>query len=43
VCPGKGAPPPGDLIYEKDEYSIYEVDGEEEKVIFDPPFPTLSS
>ena len=32
VCKNKFSPPPGDLIYSKDEYSIHEVDGEEHKV-----------
>jgi hypothetical protein len=28
----KAKPPPGVLVYEKDDYSIYEIDGEEHKV-----------
>ena len=32
MCPLKDEPPPGVLIYEKDDISIYEVDGEEHKV-----------
>lgn len=32
VCPHKHTPPPGLLIYAKDEYAIYEVDGEEHKL-----------
>jgi hypothetical protein len=28
----KAQAPPGVLVYEKDDYSIYEIDGEEHKV-----------
>ena len=34
VCPLKSEPPPGDLIYEKDGYAIYQIDGEEHKVSY---------
>lgn len=36
VCPLKDEPPPGDLIYEKDGYAIYQIDGEEHKVSHPP-------
>lgn len=32
VCPLKDDPPPGDVIYEKDDYAILQIDGEEHKV-----------
>ncbi|KAH9827537.1 putative MYST (SAS MOZ) family protein [Teratosphaeria destructans] len=32
VCPLKDEPPPGDLIYDKDEYIIHQIDGEEHKL-----------
>ncbi|KAI9863532.1 MAG: hypothetical protein M1824_000212 [Vezdaea acicularis] len=32
MCPAKSSLPPGQMIYEKDEYSIWEVDGEEHKL-----------
>ena len=33
VCNVKDNEPPGRLIYKKEPYSIYEIDGEEEKVL----------
>jgi len=32
VCPMQEKPPPGDVIYEKDEFVIHLIDGEEHKV-----------
>ncbi|KAJ9626304.1 SAS complex subunit [Taxawa tesnikishii (nom. ined.)] len=32
VCSHKDEPPPGMLLYEKDQYAIYELDGEEDKL-----------
>ncbi|KAK5124423.1 hypothetical protein LTR85_001640 [Meristemomyces frigidus] len=32
VCPLKDEAPPGDLIYEKDDYIIHQIDGEEHKL-----------
>ena len=34
MCPQKDSPPPGSLIYTSGDHSIYEVDGEEHKVIY---------
>ncbi|KAI9840546.1 MAG: hypothetical protein M1838_004010 [Thelocarpon superellum] len=32
VCPARTEPPPGQMIYEKDSYSIYEVNGEDHQL-----------
>lgn len=32
LCHARGASPPGQLIYSRDDYAIYEVDGEEHQV-----------
>ncbi|KXT17800.1 hypothetical protein AC579_5320 [Pseudocercospora musae] len=32
VCPLKSKAPPGEMIYEKDDYVIHKIDGEEEKL-----------
>ncbi|KAL8946521.1 MAG: hypothetical protein Q9222_007099, partial [Ikaeria aurantiellina] len=38
LCNARNGPPPGQLIYSKDNYSIHEVDGEEDQVL--PLYPS---